>query len=219
MVKWCNARSEKEGLTPCYTLGGAVYQTTDNSEVACNWNANGYRLPKEAEWEKAARGGLIRKRFPLGDTISYTQANYYGAASYSYDLSPTQGTNPAYNDGVTPYTSPVGSFAANGYGLYDMAGNVFEWCWDWYGTYGSGTVTDPTGPSSGIYRVMRGGHWGILASYCRVGCRGQYNRPSTSSNYIGFRGRSVVANQMLAVGHGSPDRGSDVSVHDKARLA
>jgi formylglycine-generating enzyme required for sulfatase activity len=76
MVKWCNARSEKDGLTPCYTLSGSVYRTSYSDDVVCNWAANGYRLPSEAEWEKAARGDLSGKRFPWGDRISQSQANY-----------------------------------------------------------------------------------------------------------------------------------------------
>jgi formylglycine-generating enzyme required for sulfatase activity len=183
MVKWCNARSQKEGLTPCYTVSGVVYKTTDNSAVACNMSASGYRLPTEAEWEKAARGGVSGKRFPWGDTISRSQANYYGyPTGYSYDLGPN-GYNPTYNDGVPPYTSPVGSFAANGYGLYDMAGNVWQWCWDWYGTYGSGA--DPTGPASPSNRVMRGGCWSGIAGYCRVSNRAY--GPTGSDTIYGFR--------------------------------
>ncbi|MEI6715965.1 MAG: SUMF1/EgtB/PvdO family nonheme iron enzyme [Verrucomicrobiota bacterium] len=158
VVKWANAASEKEGLTPCYKVSGAVYRTGNSDSVTCDWAANGYRLPTDAEWEVAARGGLTGKRFPLGDTISQSQANYYSYGGLSYDLSASSNSvHPTYATGGSPYTSPVGSFAANGYGLYDMAGNVFQWCWDWWGWNGGGS--NPRGPSTGSTRVLRGGCW------------------------------------------------------------
>jgi formylglycine-generating enzyme required for sulfatase activity len=187
-VKWCNARSQQAGLTPVYYTDAGLTQVYTNGQptnVFANWADKGYRLPTEAEWEKAARGGLNGQRFPWGNAITENLANYNGAtASYSYDLGPS-GYNTAFTNGVTPYTSPVGYFAPNGYGLYDMAGNVFEWCWDWYGTpYAGGS--DPRGPASGSIRVLRGGSWGSVAAYTRCASR-DGSSPSGASGSVGFR--------------------------------
>ena len=200
IIKWCNARSEKEGLAPCYTVGGSPLRTGTAIPVV-NWTAKGYRLPTEAEWEKSARGGLNGKRFPLGDTITHSQANYWSDSSLFYDVSLTRGGHPTYTVGGFPYTSPVGNFAANGYGLHDMEGNLWEWCWDWYGNYDTGSPSDPRGASSGSLRVRRGGVWTIaLAIYCRVANRSN-DAPSSSNNYIGFR---VVRSYTSPVGQFVP---------------
>jgi formylglycine-generating enzyme len=191
-VAWCNARSAQAGLTPVYYSDAGfkqVYTNALGTNVYMNMMNSGYRLPTEAEWEKAARGGLTGNRFPWGNIITESQANYNGdTTSYSYDLGPNGYNGIGSIGGTSPATSSVGSFAPNGYGLYDMAGNVLEWCWDWYGTpYGQPTTTNPTGPASGSVRVLRGGSWGAYAYVARCAFR-DYDRPSFDGNGgYGFR--------------------------------
>ncbi|CAM2895256.1 formylglycine-generating enzyme family protein [Rariglobus hedericola] len=181
-VKWCNARSEKEGRNPAYKVSGAVYRTSDNAGVTCDWTANGYRLPTEAEWERAARGGYADKAYPWGtDSITQLLANYkIGSSTY----------HSSYSTGGFPYTSPTGVFVANAYGLYDMSGNVAEWCWDPFvtGYYGTTDAAgpDPKGPATGTNRVCRGGSWNGSSSEATTYLR-RSNAPATTANTIGFR--------------------------------
>ncbi len=167
---YCNTLSIKEGLTPCYAIGGktdpskwgAVPTGNDSTwnAATCDSKANGYRLPTEAEWECAARGG--------GESYTYAGSNDVDDVAW-------------YN---TNGTRDVKTKKANAYGLYDMSGNVWEWCWDWYGSISSGTPD--AGPASGSYRCQRGGSWYDSASSARVVRRssdGPYNRGSS----YGFR--------------------------------
>ncbi len=179
---YCNWLSETEGYSACYDL--VTWE--------CDFSKHGYRLPTEAEWEYAARGGQYSPytRFGWGDTIDHDHASYFwtqqnGVSFYPYDFA-TSAYDPDWDDGILPITSPSGSYPQNPYGLYDMAGNVYEWCHDWYSStyYSNSPYRNPIGPGTGTSHVLRGGSWQTFASSCRSA-----NRHSSSGllDRSGFR--------------------------------
>ncbi|MDP2887140.1 MAG: SUMF1/EgtB/PvdO family nonheme iron enzyme [Ignavibacteria bacterium] len=176
VVKWCNARSEMNGLTPVYYTRSTntineVYRTGEldlDYKNAVEWNTNGYRLPTEAEWEFAARGGT-------------KSLGYIYSGSHFIDIVAW------YSGNAVLKVHPVSTKGANELGIYDMSGNVREWCWDWAADYSSTAVTDPKGPASvQQYRELRGGSFDGDASSCLAGSRYDMS-PSFPNPSVGFR--------------------------------
>lgn len=159
-----------------------VHVSHHDALAYCAWA--GRDLPTEAEWEYAARGGLAGRRYPWGDELQ---------PDARHRLNIWQGVFPTFNSGEDGWkaTAPAGSFEPNGYGLHQMAGNVWEWCRDWFSAdyYAASPRADPQGPETGVERVMRGGSYLCHASYCnryRVAARSS-NTPTSSSGNLGFR--------------------------------
>jgi formylglycine-generating enzyme len=185
--------SHPEG--PHSNVGGrsehpVVHVTWSDAQAFCRWS--GTRLPTEAEWEYAAAGGAESSVFPWGDELE---------PGGQHRMNVFQGTFPADNTAADGWvgTAPVDAFPANGYGLYNMTGNVWEWCADWFdpGYYARSRRRDPAGPEQGTHRVMRGGSYLCHASYCRryrVAARSA-NTPDSSTGNLGFR---VVASADLS---------------------
>jgi formylglycine-generating enzyme required for sulfatase activity len=183
-IVWCNAYSEREGLMPVYTYSGGILRDSRDANAAqCdnavfNRDRNGYRLPTGAEWEYAARYGKASGWTP-GDWLSGSSDGFTNAAACDavawYDA----------NSGS--HTHIAGTKKANQLGIFDMSGNAWEWCWDWYGAYDGGAVTNPPGPSGpATYRVQRGGSWDRKANYAQCALfRGDL--PDNEDGNIGFR--------------------------------
>lgn len=186
-IFFANLLSVQRGLTRCYYADAGYTIPIDalnyvGGPVYCNWNADGYRLPSEGEWEYFTRAGTTT-------AYSVSEPNYGLGVCFSC----LPGTVPTalntvawwcYN--ATGVTHAVGQKAANPWNLRDVHGNVREWCWDWVNAYPSGAQSDYHGPLSGSNRAVRGGHWNMTARYCRSANRA-YRGPATSDNSTGFR--------------------------------
>ena len=158
-IAFCNKKSIEEGLKPCYE----IY----DGQIQCDFKGNGYRLPTEAEWEYAARGGRYSKNFKYAESDNLDEVAWYAKNS-------------------NRMTHPKGQKRENELGLYDMCGNVFEWCWDWYGKYDSTYIDNPTGAAKGKKKVVRGNCWvnGITTSDLE---RRVAREPQVANHHLGVR--------------------------------
>ena len=193
-VRFCNAKSESEGLKPAYVI--------DGSKVAWDLSSDGYRLPTEAEWEYSCRAGTLTP-FNLEHSIGAEEANFYGHYPYeieeNYFSKHKLTTKPGIYRGTT---IEPGKFPPNKLGLYDMHGNVGEWCWDIYAPYDTSARMNPTGPESGTRRVNRGGGWNDFAKNMRSAYRAAAPQERRLYN-VGFRvargavGTGIIISQAM----------------------
>ncbi|MFZ2956576.1 MAG: formylglycine-generating enzyme family protein [Candidatus Ozemobacteraceae bacterium] len=179
-VRFCNALSNDQHLTPCYKNQSNITSIDDRDNVTCDWSATGYRLPTEAEWEYACRAGQTTVYFWGDDAEEITMKKYAWYRRNAYDY---YWTEPHAEKGGT---QPVGMKLPNKFGLYDMSGNVWEWCWDRFGSYTSDAASDPRGSESGWSHVYRGGHWISDRNHCRSTNRSG-GLPSFHWFCVGFR--------------------------------
>ncbi len=198
-IAFCNKLSLADGLDPVYSVEGidfsslsyAAIPRINNStwnQAGANWANNGYRLPTEMEWMWAAMGADTAKPGAV-NTTGYLKAFAGSDGSNAIADFAVYGYHDEYkNDGqtLTERSNPVGSKLANELGIYDMSGNIWEWCWDWHGAYPDGSLSDYRGPSSAALRCIRGGSWAITSTNCSVSFRNNMN-PPTMGSLIGLR--------------------------------
>jgi len=205
-IQYANARSKAAGLTPAYAI--------DGESVTWNRAADGYRLPTEAEWEYACRAGTATP-FNLERSLDANDANFYG--HYPYEIEENYFDDSVLEARPGEYrgkTVDVGSFAPNAWGLYDMHGNVNEWCWDWYGPYDTENTDNPTGPESGTRHVYRGGGWNDFGKNMRSAYRAAGQADMKSYN-LGVR---LVRNAGAGIAGSVAASGGIPSTSDGSRV-
>lgn len=182
-IVWCNAYSEMMELNPVYTYGGNVIKDSrDANAMACDnavadWDVNGFRLPTEGEWHYAAS---------YIDGTTWTLPNYASGATADYTDATATGLVAWYDANSGGDTQDVGTKTPNQIGVYDMSGNVWEWCWDWYSLWPTGTETNYRGPGTGAERVIRGGSWNDALTYMQAGYRNRIVYDAANGD-LGFR--------------------------------